>query len=46
MFGRASNISLIFDFMDADLEMIIKDKSILLPAGHIKSYSVMMLQVS
>ncbi len=32
--------------MDADLEMVIKDREILLPAGHVKSYSIMMLKVS
>ena len=32
--------------MDADLEMIIKDRAILLPPGHIKAYSIMMLQVN
>lgn len=46
VFGRASNISLIFDYMDGDLEMIIKDKTILLPPGHVKSYSIMIFQVS
>lgn len=44
VFGHKSNISLIFDYMDADLEMIIKDRAILLPPGHIKAYSIMMLQ--
>jgi cyclin-dependent kinase 7 len=44
VFGHKSNISLIFDFMDADLEMIIKDRQILLPPPHVKAYSLMMLQ--
>lgn len=42
--GHKSNISLIFDFMDTDLEMIIKDKSLLLPPGVVKAYSLMILQ--
>ena len=46
MLGHKSNISLIFDFMDTDLEMIIKDKSLLLPPGVVKAYSLMILQVS
>ena len=32
--------------MDTDLEMIIKDKSLLLPPGAVKAYSLMILQVS
>ena len=46
VFGHKSNISLIFDFMDADLEMVIRDKMILLSPGDVKAYSLMMLQVS
>lgn len=42
--GHKSNISLIFDFMDTDLEVIIRDPSILLTPGHIKAYSIMALQ--
>ena len=32
--------------MDADLEMVIRDKTILLSPGDVKAYSLMMLQVS
>ena len=42
--GHKSNISLIFDFMDTDLEVIVRDSSILLTAGHIKAYSIMALR--
>jgi cyclin-dependent kinase 7 len=42
--GHKSNISLIFDFMDTDLEVIIRDSSILLTPGHVKAYAVMTLQ--
>lgn len=44
VFGHRSNVSLVFDFMDTDLEVIIKDPSIILTASHIKSYMVMTLQ--
>lgn len=46
VFGRAANISLIFDYMDGDLEMIIKDRTILIPPPHVKSYSIMIFQVN
>ena len=42
--GHKSNISLIFDFMDTDLEVIIRDPSILLTPGHVKAYAIMALQ--
>lgn len=44
VFGHKSNISLIFDFMDTDLEVIIRDPSIVLSASDIKAYLVMTLQ--
>ncbi|CAL8099126.1 unnamed protein product [Orchesella dallaii] len=44
VFGHRSNISLVFDFMDIDLEMIIKDSSIVLTPGNIKAYTIMTLQ--
>ncbi|KAK2159761.1 hypothetical protein LSH36_147g09026, partial [Paralvinella palmiformis] len=44
VFGQKSNISLVFDFMDTDLEIIIKDMSIILTPPHIKSYIVQTLQ--
>jgi len=44
VFGHRSNISLVFDFMDTDLEMIIKDTKIVLTPGNIKAYTIMTLQ--
>lgn len=44
VFGTKSNVSLVFDFMDTDLEVIIKDAKIVLTPGHIKAYTIMTLQ--
>ena len=38
VFGHKSNVSLVMDFMDTDLEVIIKDNSIILTPANIKSY--------
>ena len=38
VFGHKSNVSLVMDFMDTDLEVIIKDNGIILTPAHIKSY--------
>ncbi|XP_050311741.1 cyclin-dependent kinase 7 [Anthonomus grandis grandis] len=38
VFGHISNVSLVFDFMDTDLEVIIKDNTIILTTANIKSY--------
>ena len=43
VFGQKSNISLVFDFMETDLEVIIKDSGIVLTAAHIKAYMKMTL---
>uniref|UniRef100_A0A8C0PZY8 Cyclin-dependent kinase 7 n=1 Tax=Canis lupus familiaris TaxID=9615 RepID=A0A8C0PZY8_CANLF len=43
-FGHKSNISLVFDFMETDLEVIIKDNSLVLTPSHIKAYMLMTLQ--
>jgi len=43
VFGHRSNVSLVFDFMDTDLEQIIKDEVVLTP-GHIKAYTMMTLE--
>ncbi|KAM6111517.1 uncharacterized protein FYN12_013539 [Phoenicopterus ruber ruber] len=43
-FGHKSNISLVFGFMETDLEVIIKDTSIVLTQSHIKAYMLMTLQ--
>lgn len=44
VFGHKSNVSLVFDFMDTDLEVIIKDTKILLTPANIKAYMIMTLQ--
>lgn len=44
VFGHKSNVSLVFDFMDTDLEVIIKDTSVILTTGNIKAYMLMTLQ--
>ncbi|KAG7197981.1 hypothetical protein KM043_016210 [Ampulex compressa] len=44
VFGHKSNVSLVFDFMDTDLEVIIKDNNIVLTAANIKSYMIQTLQ--
>lgn len=44
VFGHRSNVSLVFDFMHTDLEAVIKDTSIVLTPGHIKSYILQTLQ--
>ncbi|KAF6729775.1 Cyclin-dependent kinase 7 [Oryzias melastigma] len=43
-FGHKSNISLVFDFMETDLEVIIKDTSLVLTPANIKAYILMTLQ--
>lgn len=44
VFGHKSNISLVFDFMDTDLEVIVKDTTIVLTPSNIKAYVLMTLQ--
>lgn len=44
VFGHLSNVSLVFDFMDTDLEVIIKDNTIILTTANIKSYTIQTLQ--
>lgn len=44
VFGHKSNVSLVFDFMDTDLEVIIKDSNIVLTPANIKAYMLMTLQ--
>ncbi|XP_063221761.1 cyclin-dependent kinase 7 isoform X2 [Bacillus rossius redtenbacheri] len=44
VFGYKSNVSLVFDFMDTDLEVIIKDTTIVLTPANIKAYMLMTLQ--
>lgn len=45
VFGHKSNVSLVFDFMDTDLEVIIKDPKIpVLTPANIKAYMIMTLR--
>ena len=44
VFGHKSNVSIVMDFMDTDLEVIIKDTSIILSAPNIKSYILQTLK--
>lgn len=44
VFGHMSNVSLVFDFMDTDLEVIIKDNTIILTTANVKSYILQTLQ--
>ncbi|XP_060071161.1 cyclin-dependent kinase 7-like, partial [Ylistrum balloti] len=44
VFGHRSNVSLVFDFMETDLEIVIKDNEIVLTPGHIKSYILQTLK--
>lgn len=44
VFGHKSNVSLVFDFMDTDLEVIIKDPKVLLTPANIKAYMIMTLR--
>lgn len=43
VFGHRSNVSLVFDYMDTDLEVIVKDTSIVLTPANIKAYLLMTL---
>ncbi|KAL7294710.1 hypothetical protein TKK_0012007 [Trichogramma kaykai] len=44
VFGYKSNVSLVFDFMDTDLEVIIRDINIVLTSANIKCYMIQTLQ--
>ncbi|XP_074595217.1 cyclin-dependent kinase 7-like [Brevipalpus obovatus] len=44
VFGHRSNISLVFDFMETDLERIIKDTKFVLTPAIVKSYMLMTLK--
>lgn len=44
VFGHKSNVSLVFDFMDTDLENIIEDSKIVLSPANVKAYILMTLQ--
>ena len=38
VFGQKSNISLVLDFMETDLEVIIRDQSIMITPPHTKAF--------
>jgi len=42
--GHKSNISLVFDFMDTDLEILIRDTNIIFSASHVKNITIQMLK--
>ncbi|XP_065832772.1 cyclin-dependent kinase 7-like [Oscarella lobularis] len=44
VFGHNSEISLVFDYMDTDLEVIVRDTSLVLTMANIKRYLIMTLQ--
>jgi len=44
VFGHKSNVSLVFDFMDTDLEIIIKDTELVLRPSDVKAYTLMTLK--
>lgn len=44
VFGHKSNVSLVFEFVDTDMEIIIKDQKIILTPANIKSYMIQTLK--
>lgn len=44
VFGHKSNVSLVFEFVNTDLEVIIKDQKIVLTPANIKSYIIQTLK--
>lgn len=44
VFGQKSNVSLVFEFVNTDLEVIIKDSKIVLTSANIKSYMIQTLK--
>lgn len=44
VFGYMSNVSLVFEFVDTDLEVIIKDPGIVFTPSNIKAYTIMTLK--
>jgi cyclin-dependent kinase 7 len=44
VFGHKSNVSLVFDFMDTDMEVLIKDTSLVLTPANVKAYTMMTLK--
>jgi cyclin-dependent kinase 7 len=44
VFSHKTNLNLVLEYLDSDLEQIIKDKSILFMPADIKSWMIMMLR--
>ncbi|KAI9347203.1 kinase-like domain-containing protein, partial [Zopfochytrium polystomum] len=44
VFNHKTNLNLVLEFLDADLEMIIKNKNVLFGAGDVKSWMLMTLR--
>lgn len=44
VFGHRSQVSLVFEFMETDLEIVIRDLNIIITPAHIKSYILMTLE--
>ncbi|EDO27019.1 predicted protein, partial [Nematostella vectensis] len=44
VFGHKSSISLVFPFMETDLEVLIKDTCIVLSPADVKSFTIMTLK--
>ena len=43
VFGHKSNVSLVMDFMDTDMEIVIKDERLVLTPANIKAYTLQTL---
>lgn len=44
MFSHKTNLNLVLEYLDSDLEQVIKDKSLLFMPADIKSWMLMMLR--
>ena len=44
MFYHKTNLNLVLEFLEADLEMIIKNKNVVFGAGDVKSWLLMTLR--
>ncbi|KAJ1679729.1 TFIIH complex serine/threonine-protein kinase subunit kin28, partial [Spiromyces aspiralis] len=44
VFTHKTNLNLVLEYLDTDLEMVIKDKSLVFMPSHIKSWMLMMLK--
>ncbi|KAG9294275.1 hypothetical protein G9A89_021634 [Geosiphon pyriformis] len=43
-YSHKSNLNLVLEYLDSDLEMIIKEKSVIFEPGHVKSWMLMTLR--